>query len=70
VAGGNLPGREPDDAEAAAVKTVWAIVAGLGAMLILSFVMVFVTMAHPPRPVAHKSVPPQCTCGCMRKAAP
>jgi hypothetical protein len=48
------------------MKTVWAIVAGLGCLMVLSFVMVFVTMAHPPAP--HKTIPPPCRC--MRKAGP
>ena len=32
------------------MKTIWAIVGGLVAMMILSFVMIFVAMAHPPAP--------------------
>ena len=50
------------------MKAIWAIIAGLGAMLILSFAMVFVTMAHPPAP--HKTIPRPCACKgqCMRKA--
>jgi hypothetical protein len=50
------------------MKTTWAIVSGLGAMLILSIVMVFVTMTH--RPAPHKTISPPCSCRCMRKAGP
>ena len=52
------------------MKAIWSIVAGLGLMLIISFVMVFVTMAHTPRPAPHKTIPPPCICKCMRKAGP
>jgi antirestriction protein ArdC len=61
-----LAGRPPDPSEGGEMKTIWAIVAGLGAMLVLSFVMVFVTM--PRRAIAHKTISPPCVCNCMRKA--
>jgi len=54
------------------MKTIWVIVAGLGAMGVLSFVMVFVTMAHPPvstkRGASHPAAKVPCNCKgqCMR----
>ena len=54
------------------MKSIWAIVIGLGAMLIVSFVMVFVTMTHPPLPTKTKAshaagrVPCNCNGQCMR----
>ena len=54
------------------MKSIWAIVIGLRAMLILSFVMVFITLAHPPLPTktraSHTSARVPCNCNgrCMR----
>ena len=59
-----MPRRKSVDAEDA-MRAIWAIIWGLGAMLILSIAMVFITM--PRRTVAHKTIPPPCTCRCMRK---
>lgn len=41
------------------MKAIWAIVAGLGAMGVLSFVMVFVTLTHPPKP---RTIARRCNC--------
>jgi hypothetical protein len=66
---------QPHAAEGGAVKAIWAIVAGLGFMLVLSFVMVFVTMAHPPattkRAASRAAASVSCNCKgqCMRKDA-
>jgi hypothetical protein len=55
------------------MKTVWTIVAGLGAMIILSFIVIVVTIAHPPkigaRALSHKKTPDICNCNgrCMRQ---
>jgi hypothetical protein len=57
------------------MKTIWAIVAGLGAMMILSVAMVFVTMLHAPKPSAtalsDKKTPALCNCKgqCNRQGA-
>jgi hypothetical protein len=48
------------------MKTIWAIVAGLGAMMIISFVMVLVTLAHTVQPqrqqISQTARPVQCNC--------
>jgi hypothetical protein len=57
------------------MKTIWAIVAGLGTMMILSSVVIFVTIAHlpkmGPRALSHKKTPDICNCNgrCMRQGA-
>jgi hypothetical protein len=66
MAGRHMPRRKSIDAEDAVMKAIWAIIWGLGAMLILSIAMVFVTM--PRRSIPHKTIPPPCRCSCMRKA--
>jgi hypothetical protein len=40
--------------------------AAFAVMLVFSVVMMFVTMAHTPKP--HKNIPPPCSCVCLRKA--
>jgi len=52
------------------MKTIWAIIAGLGVMLILSIVMVFVTMPQPRRQqISHVAMPVPCNCRgqCIRR---
>jgi len=55
-------------------NSLWALIIGLGLMLPVSIVMLFVTMAHPPLP---RTVPSMrktalpCTCGgCPRRRTP
>jgi hypothetical protein len=72
VAGGNLHGREFNTAEGRTMKTIRAIVAGLGAMMILSVVMIFVTMPRAIQPnnkqTSHAAIHPPCKCTdqCLR----
>lgn len=48
------------------MKTIWAILTGLGAMMILSVVMIFVTMPHAVQPKnkqsSHAAIHSPCTC--------
>jgi hypothetical protein len=50
------------------MNSIWAVIGGLLGVLILSFVMVVFMVTHPPRPAPHKTIPPPCKCGCIRKA--
>jgi hypothetical protein len=50
------------------MNTIWAIIGGFLGVMVLSIVMAFVTMKYPPRSAPHNTIPPPCTCRCIRKA--